>query len=411
MLSRSIIIVLDSLGVGALPDAASYGDAGSDTLGNMARAVGGLSLPNLEALGLGNIGEFQGIAKRPDANGSFGRMAEASAGKDTTTGHWEMMGIRLAHPFPTYPDGFPPEVMDAFTKAVGRGALGNKAASGTEIIAELGAEHMRTGSPIVYTSADSVFQVAAHKDVIPLEELYRICGIAREILTGPHGMGRVIARPFVGEPSAGSAADGGPRQGPTRASLGTAPTGFVRTHERRDFSLPPPEPTLLDLAKDAGYPVIGIGKIGEIFAGRGVTESHHTESNADGMRKTLDAVSRVNSGIIFTNLVEFDMLYGHRNDPAGYYRALREFDDWLPSCIAAMGAGDMLVITADHGCDPTTPSTDHSREYVPLLVYGPALRPGVSLGTRASFSDLGATVAEVLGLRLSRGRSFYGAIA
>lgn len=386
-ISRVIIIVLDSLGVGELPDAAEYGDLGSNTLANMADALGGLELPNLEALGLGNIGEFRGIAKRPDATGSFGKMAEESPGKDTTTGHWEMAGIALEHPFPTYPDGFPPEVIEPFCRAIGTGILGNKTASGTEIIVELGEEHLRTGRPIVYTSADSVFQIAAHKDVIPLARLYEICGIARRQLTGEHGVGRVIARPFVGRPGS-----------------------FKRTHERRDFSLVPPGDTLLDIAKAAGLNVVGIGKIKDIFAGRGLTESMHTESNADGMEKTVEAVRRVKGGIIMVNLVEFDMLYGHRNDPAGYYGALREFDAWLPELLQIMGGSDALFITADHGCDPTTPSTDHSREYVPLIVHGPGLKPGVDLGIRKSFSDLGATAAGMLGLELGRETSFLADI-
>jgi len=380
---RVIIIVLDSLGVGALPDAASYGDTGSDTLGNMASALGGLSLPCMESLGLGNIGEFAGIAKVSGCGGAYGKMAEASPGKDTTTGHWEMAGILLGHPFPTYPDGFPPEVISAFKDIIGTDILGNKPASGTEIIAELGEKHFRTGFPIVYTSADSVFQIAAHKDVVPLDRLYEICEAARGMLTGRHGVGRVIARPFIGRPGS-----------------------FTRTHERRDFSLSPPEDTLLDIAKAAGQPVVGIGKIEDIFAGRGLTESVHTVDNKDGMARTLEAMKRVERGIIFVNLVEFDMLYGHRNDPAGYYSALRDFDGWLPDALGALAPEDVLVITADHGCDPTTPSTDHSREYVPLLVCGPALRGGVDLGVRGSFADLGATVAEYLGLRLGRGRSF-----
>ena len=381
--SLAIIIVLDGLGVGALPDAESYGDAGSNTLGNMARALGGLSLPNLESLGLGNIGFFAGIANRPDCKGAYGRMAESSAGKDTTTGHWEMMGVRLPEPFPVYPHGFPPEIIEPFKKAIGTGVLGNKTASGTEIIKELGEEHLQTGYPIVYTSADSVFQIAAHTGVIPLERLYEICRIARGLLTGRHGVGRVIARPFTG-----------------------APGSFTRTHERRDFSRTPPSDTLLDIAKANGLPVAGIGKIDDIFVGRGITEKIHTAGNADGMAKTLDAMERIAGGIIFTNLVEFDMLYGHRNDAEGYYGALREFDAWLPSALGMLKDSDMLVITGDHGCDPTTESTDHSREYVPLLVTGPKIKGGTDLGTRESFSDLGATVAEALGLKLKSGNSF-----
>ena len=383
MLSRAIILVLDGLGVGELPDAAAYGDEGSDTLGNIARRLNGLSLPNLERLGLGNVGDFQGIKKVPGCLGSFGKMAEASPGKDTTTGHWEMTGIRLERPFPVYPHGFPPEIIEPFKRAIGTGILANKIASGTEIIKELGEEHVRTGFPIVYTSADSVFQIAAHIDVIPVETLYEICMVARELLKGEHAVGRVIARPFTGTPGS-----------------------FTRTADRRDFSLEPPGDTLLDIAKRAGLDVIGIGKIEDIFAGRGLTEATHTKSNADGMEKTLAALSLFNRGILFTNLVDFDMLFGHRNDAAGYYGALREFDSWLPGLMSAMREGDILFITGDHGCDPTTPSTDHSWEYVPLLVYGPGIRGGVDLGVRESFSDLGATAAEGLGLRLSRGKSF-----
>jgi len=387
MASRVIIIVLDSLGVGAMPDAESYGDTGSDTLGNIARHVGGLDLPNMERLGLGSVGEFEGVARMKDPVASYGKMAEASPGKDTTTGHWEMMGVKLERPFPVYPDGFPPEIIEAFKDAVGTEILGNRAASGTEIISELGEEHMRTGYPIVYTSADSVFQVAAHKDVVGLDRLYSMCMAARRILAGRHAVGRVIARPFTGAPGA-----------------------FTRTFERRDFSLDPPEDTLLDIAKGAGFPVVGIGKIEDIFAGRGLTCAVHTTDNDDGMEKTLDEMGRVKGGLIFTNLVEFDMVYGHRNDPAGYYAALRRFDAWLPRALARLVPGDMFAVTADHGCDPTTPSTDHSREYVPLLVCGPGLKGGVDLGVRDTFSDLGATAAEHLGLRLRRGTSFLGNI-
>lgn len=385
--SRVIIIVLDSVGAGELPDARSYGDAGSNTLGNMARALGGLRLPNLGAMGLGNITDIQGVPPVEYATGSYGKMAEVSPGKDTTTGHWEMTGVVLEQPFPTYPHGFPPEVIRRFAGAIGREILGNKSASGTDIIRELGEEHLTTGFPIVYTSADSVFQVAAHTDVIPLDELYRICEVARAQLTGEHRVGRVIARPFTGRPG-----------------------GFVRTPDRRDFSVSPPLPTLLDIAKEAGLPVFGIGKIEDIFAGRGLTGSVHTAGNTDGMAKTLDATRDVKNGIIMVNMVDFDMLYGHRNDAEGYHAALREFDSGLPVLLDMLKPGDILFITADHGCDPTTPSTDHSREYVPLLVYGPGLVAGVDLGVLASFADLGATAADALGLKLNRGRSFLGQV-
>lgn len=403
--SRIIIIVLDGFGVGELPDAALYDDVGSNTLGNMARVLGGLSLPNLEALGLGNIGEFDGISPRPHTVlpsplegeggakrqvrgvqaciGCYGKMAEVSAGKDTTTGHWEMTGIHLDKPFPVYPHGFPPEIIEPFKKAIGTDILANHMASGIEVIDRYGEEHIKTGFPIVYTSVDSVFQIAAHKDVIPVARLYEICLEARRLLTGRHGVGRIIARPFEGRPGS-----------------------FRRTYERKDFSLMPPADTLLDIASGSGFPVVGIGKIDDIFSGRGITTKVHTEGNADGMQKTLDAVKKTGKGIIFTNLVDFDMLFGHRNDVAGYYGALREFDGWLPVLMAKMNADDLLFITADHGCDPVTPSTEHSREYVPLLVYGTGIKGGVDLGIRDTFSDLGATAAEALGLNINKGTSF-----
>ncbi|MDI6871605.1 MAG: phosphopentomutase [Bacillota bacterium] len=371
--ARTVLIVLDSVGAGALPDAGRYGDEGANTLGNLARAVGGLALPNLGRLGLGNILPLLGVepAARPAA--AYGRLAEASAGKDTTTGHWEIAGIILRRPFPVYPNGFPPEVIEAFERAIGRKVLGNRAASGTEIVAELGEEHLRTGRPIVYTSADSVFQVAAHEEVIPVEELYRMCEIAREILVGPHGVGRVIARPFAGRP-------------------GT----FQRTPRRRDFSLPPPEPTLLDRLSGAGIPVTGIGKIEDIFAGRGLTQAIHTRNNQEGMEETRRWLEE-GEGLAFTNLVDYDMVYGHRNDVRGYAEALAAFDAFLPRLLAGLREQDLLLITADHGCDPTTPGTDHTREYVPLLAVGPQVQGGVNLGTRSTFADLGATVAEWLG--------------
>ena len=381
--SRTIIIVLDGFGVGALPDANDYGDEGANTLLHVAEAAGGLSLPNFEALGLGNLGDFKGLAKRDDCRSSFGRMAEKSKGKDSISGHWEIAGLRLDKPFPVYPSGFPPALMDEFRVRTGREALGNVAASGTEIIDRLGEEHLKTGRPIVYTSVDSVFQIAAHVDVIPLPELYEICRAAREMLCGKHSVGRVIARPFKG-----------------------APGHFRRTTDRRDFSLTPTGDTLLDKAKAAGLPVIGIGKIEDLFAGRGLTEAVHTAGNTDGMARTLDAAERINRGIIFTNLVDFDMLYGHRNDAAGYYKALVEFDGWLPKMMGAMRPDDLLFITGDHGTDPGTKGTDHTREYVPLLVFGPGIKGGVDLGTRESFSDLGATVAEALGIKIKRGKSF-----
>lgn len=372
---RVILIVLDSAGCGELPDAAGYGDQGSNTLGNMARALGGLELPNLGQLGLGNIIDILGVPPTRTPKAAFGKMAEVSPGKDTTTGHWEMAGIILQQPFPTYPQGFPGDIISAFEKLIGHASIGNVVASGTEIIQRLGEEHLRTASPIVYTSADSVFQIAAHEEVIPLDGLYSMCAAARQLLTGEHAVGRVIARPFLGE--AGN---------------------FYRTANRRDYSLLPPEGMLLDLIVRSGQEVAAVGKISDVYAGRGVSRVLPSHSNGEGVGQTLQAMESTGSGLIFTNLVDFDMLYGHRNDIAGYARALREFDSSLPLLLDQMKAEDILVITADHGNDPTTPSTDHSREYVPLLVCGQPVRPGVSLGIRRSFADLGATVAEYLGV-------------
>jgi phosphopentomutase len=377
-----IWIVLDSVGIGEMPDAAAYGDAGSDTLGNIAR-LRGLKLPNLARLGLGNIKPIAGIAPAVSPEGAFGRCTLASPGKDTTTGHWEMVGIHLETPFPLYPRGFPPEIMDEFERRIGRRTLGNKAASGTEIIKELGAEHMRTGAPIVYTSADSVFQVAAHENVIPLAELYRICETAREILRGPYEVGRVIARPFAG-----------------------APGSFTRTPNRHDYAVPPPQGMLLDQLAAHGIDVHSVGKISDVFLGRGIRESDKTKSNADGMAKTLDAMETTREGLIFVNLVDFDQQYGHRNDVEGYGAALEQFDAWVPRFEDALSAGDLAIFTADHGCDPTTPSTDHSREYVPLLVSGPRVRPGVNLGLRATLSDIGQTVDANFGASITKGTSF-----
>lgn len=371
---RFVIIVLDSVGIGEMPDAHLFGDEGSDTLGNLSRAFpDGLNLPNLAALGLGNIAELRGVPPRPDARSGWGKCAEMSMAKDTTLGHWEIAGIISEQPFPTYPNGFPPEVIEEFEKRIGRGVLGNIPASGTEIIQKLGDEHVRTGKPIVYTSADSVFQIAAHEEVIPLEELYRMCQIAREILDGPHRVGRVIARPFVG--TSGQ---------------------YSRTRNRKDFSVPPPSPTILDVLKDHGYETIGIGKIGDIFAHRGLTKEVHTGPNEKGILATILELHQAGDGLIFTNLVDTDMIYGHRNDVAGYRQCLEEFDSYLPRLLDALGSEDILVITADHGCDPTTPSTDHSREYVPLLVTSKRMTHGVDLGTRSTFADTAATMAEYL---------------
>ncbi|OHC02647.1 MAG: phosphopentomutase, partial [Planctomycetes bacterium RIFCSPLOWO2_12_FULL_50_35] len=370
---RVVIVILDSLGAGELPDASLFGDEGSNTLGNTARAVGGLKLPNLEAMGLGKIIPIEGLRDDITPRAFYGKMTEVSGAKDTTTGHWEITGIVTAKPFPTYPNGFPGEIIEKFTKAIGRPVLGNKPASGTEIIKELGEEHIRTGNPIVYTSADSVFQIAACETVIPVEELYEMCNTARRILTGRHNVGRVIARPFV-----------------------VSGRQYIRTERRRDFSVTPPEPTLLDIARESGLDVIGVGKIGDIFAHRGLTQEIHTGNNREGIDQTIRCIKKDSRGIIFTNLIDFDMKYGHRNDPEGYAGCLEEFDKRLTEMLDALKDDDILSITADHGCDPTTPSTDHSREYVPLLVYGKVLGRARSLGIRQGFSDLGATIAEAL---------------
>ncbi len=380
---RAVVIVIDSLGIGALPDASLYGDEGSHTLDNTSRAVGGLRLENLASMGLGLIEgvETVGGVKGPVA--SYGRMKEASAGKDTTTGHWEMAGVVVRRPFATYPEGFPPEIMDRFVKRTGYGFLWAKPASGTEIIQRLGAEHIETGKPIVYTSADSVFQIAAHEDVIPVEELYRICRIARGFLDD-YNICRVIARPFTGRPGS-----------------------FKRTARRKDFSMEPPGETLLDRLKSRGLSVVGVGKIGDIYAHRGLTEEIHASGNMEVLDGVEEALAGVKSGLILANLVDFDMLYGHRNDARGYARALEEADSRIAEVKKNLEDDDILVVTADHGCDPTTPSTDHSREYVPLLVCGRRVNSGVDLGTRESFSDLGQTICGFFGAgRLGDGRSF-----
>ncbi|HUL85198.1 MAG TPA: phosphopentomutase [Actinomycetota bacterium] len=380
---RVCLIVCDSWGVGDAPDAAAYGDEGSDTLGNAARAVGGVHLPNLEALGLGHLTDIEGVQPRAEAGSAHGRATEVSAGKDTTTGHWEMMGIRLDRPFPLYPDGFPPEVLRPFEEAIGRRVLGNVPASGTEIIEELGGEHLATGRPIVYTSGDSVFQIATHVDVVPLEELYTWCRVARRILTGEHAVGRVIARPFDGPPG-----------------------NFVRRPERRDLSLPPPGPTVLDHLAAAAVPVLTVGKIRDIFDGHGITEGRYSDSNDHGVDLTIEYLARPEPAFVFANLVDFDSKYGHRNDAPGYAAAMEAFDRRLPDVLAALDGG-VLFITGDHGCDPTTPPTDHSRERTPLLAAGVRGGP-YRLGTRETFADLGQTVADLLGVAAptSLGSSF-----
>jgi phosphopentomutase len=387
---RVLLLVCDSFGVGEAPDAAAYGDAGSNTLGHVASAVRGLNAPNLASLGLGALTPVAGVpagAARPGT--AHGKLTERSAGKDTTTGHWEMCGIVLDRPFPTYPDGFPPEVVEPWERAIGRTVLGNRAASGTEIIAELGEEHLRTGRPILYTSADSVFQVATHVAVVPLEELYEWCRIARQILDGDHRVGRVIARPFDGEPGA-----------------------FVRRPERRDFSVPPPGPTILDFVQKSGVPVYGVGKIGDIFSGQGLTEFTYSESNDHGVDLSVEYLRRAPPLLVMTNLVDFDSKYGHRNDATGYAGCVEDFDRRLPELIEAVGEG-LLFLTGDHGCDPTDgSSTDHTREYTPVLVSGAEGATPVELGTRPGFGDLGATVAEVLGVPTEGlvGMSFAGEI-
>jgi phosphopentomutase len=373
-MARACVIVLDAVGAGALPDADEYGDEGSDTLGNVARAVGGLDLPNLEALGLGNVEPLEGCPPQPGAPAVAGRLVERSKGKDTTTGHWELMGVVTPQAMPTYPHGFPHDVIDPFMHRTGRGVLGNRAASGTEIIEELGEEHQRTGKWIVYTSADSVFQIAAHEETIPLEELYGACAIAREILTGKHAVGRVIARPFVGEPGS-----------------------YTRTPNRHDWSLKPKQPNYLTLVREAGGVVHGVGKIHDIFAGYDIDESHPTKSNIEGIATTERLLRELNgNGLVFTNLVETDMLWGHRNDPVNFHRCLQDFDRRLPDLLDALQPGDLLVLTSDHGCDPTTPSTDHSREHALLLAYVEG-KNAAGRVHEGEFADVGATVNAWLG--------------
>lgn len=386
MTQRIILIVLDSAGVGALPDAAKYGDENTNTIGNIAENLGGISLPNFQKFGLGNIIPLKGVEPLTKSIANFGKMDEKSAGKDTPTGHWEMTGIILTKPFPTYPDGFPADLIAKFCGVTGfKSVLGNCAASGTEIIKQFGEEHMKTGLPIVYTSADSVFQIAAHEEIIPIEKLYDICVKARSVLTGKHSIGRVIARPFLGKPGS-----------------------FKRTEHRKDFSISPPEDTILDKLKNAGMDVIAVGKIEDIFNRKGITKIEHTGNNKDGIASTIKFIKEKNKGLIFTNLVDFDMVYGHRRDVKGYYDALKIFDDSIPEIIKNMNDDDVLMITADHGCDPTfTKTTDHTREYVPLLVYGKNLKNGINLKTRQSFADVGQTIADFLELQpLKNGTSF-----
>ena len=384
-IDRVILIVLDSVGIGELPDAADYGDQGSNTVGNIARQVG-LRVPTLRSLGLARLVDIGSPA--PPPAGACVRMAEASPGKDSVTGHWEIAGIVLDHPFPTFPDGFPASMLDEFERRAGCRSLGNVAASGTAIIEALGAEHVRTGAPIIYTSADSVFQIAAHEAVIPLPELYRLCEIAYGIAVDRAGMGRVIARPFIGEPGR-----------------------FVRTPNRRDYAARPPRPTLLDRVKALGLPVVGIGKIGDLFAGQGLTVSHHTSSDAHAIDVLTRELAQASRGLFFVNLVDFDTVFGHRNDVQGYAAHLEDIDSRLGGLMPTLGQSDLLIVTADHGNDPTTPSTDHSREYVPVLIAGHAVRPGVELGTRPTFADLGQTIGEAFHVpALDHGLSFLSDI-
>jgi phosphopentomutase len=375
LVPRVCVLVCDSWGVGGAPDVDAYGDEGSDTLANTARAVGGLDAPNLASLGLGHLTDIQGVPPRAEPGTAYGWATEVSAGKDTTTGHWEMMGIRLDRPFPLYPDGFPPEIVEPFEAAIGHQILGNVPASGTEIIEELGTEHLATGAPIVYTSGDSVFQIATHIERVPLETLYEWCRTARALLVGEHAVGRVIARPFEGRPGA-----------------------FVRRPERRDFSIPPPGPTILDALHGAGVAVLGVGKIQDIFVRQGLTESRYSDSNDHGLDLTIEYLGREGPAFVFSNLVDFDSKYGHRNDPRGYARAIEALDRRMPELIDALDGG-VLLVTGDHGCDPTTPSTDHSRERTPLLAAGCPGGP-YEIGIRSTFGDLGRTVADLLGVEV-----------
>jgi len=371
MFNRITVIVLDGVGIGAAPDAAAYGDVGSNSIANVAKVLGGIDLPNMAQLGLGHITEIQGVPPVVNPQGGYGKMQPKSAGKDTISGHWEMMGIYLPEPSPTYPHGFPDEIMDRFEEQIGRETLGNRPASGTEIIKVLGEEHIKTGKPIVYTSADSVFQIAAHEKVIPVSELYAICKTAREMLRGKNAIGRVIARPFVGNNA----------------------EEFIRTDNRRDFSREPESDTVLDKLVAAGYDVWSVGKIDDIFAHRGITRKNHTLGNKESTNITINLLSESFKGLLFVNLIEFDMIFGHRNDPQGYYDALKAFDDAIPKIQASLAEDDLVIVSADHGVDPTTKSTDHSREYVPLLAFGKRVR-GVNLGVRKTFADVGATITE-----------------
>ena len=388
-IERIAVIVLDGVGAGELPDADKYGDTGSNSLSNTARVAGGLNLPHMGEIGLGNITPIKGVPPRTVTKGAYGKCAELSKGKDSVTGHWELMGIEVKKPFPTYPNGFPKEVLDEFTSLTGYEVLGNKPASGTEIIKELGEEHMRTGKPIVYTSADSVFQIAAHEEIIPIEELYRICDISRKMLRGEHAVGRVIARPFIGE------------------NAGT----FSRTKRRHDYPILAPSDTMLDTLIKNGHKVYATGKIDDLFGNRGISETHHSVFNQESIQALIDFMDEDFTGLLFANLVEFDMTYGHRNDVAGYAKKLEEFDAFVPKIREKMKESEIAIIVADHGVDPTTESTDHSREYIPLLVFGTKVKNNVNLGIRETFADVAATIAEAFSLTPpSIGTSFLNEI-
>jgi phosphopentomutase len=388
-MNRAIIIILDGIGVGELPDARLYSDEGSDTLGNLARAVKGLRLPTLEAMGLGCIRPIMGIQPVAAPLANFGKMAEKSAGKDSTTGHWELAGLIVTQPFPLYPNGFPREIISEFEQRSGFGVIGNYPASGTEIIKKLGSEHLRSGKLIVYTSADSVFQIAAHEEIVTLDNLYSVCRLAREILSGDHAVARVIARPFIGEP----------------------PANFRRTENRKDFSLLPFKSTMLNLLQDQGIPTVGIGKINDLYAHQGIRTAWETKNNREGMNALRAVLDLFSAGLIMANLVDFDMLWGHRNDPPGLKAGLEIFDRWLADFIKKLEPHDLLILTSDHGNDPTTPGTDHSREYVPLLVYGRSVKAGINLGTRKCFADLAASVLDFFEITETlAGESFLPAI-
>lgn len=389
-IDRVFVIVLDGVGVGEAPDADQYGDVGANSIGNNARVLGGINLPNMQDLGLGNLTNIQGVSPTTSTSGAYGKCKESSKGKGSVVGHWELMGVQTTIPFPTYPNGFPGEILKPFSEQTGRGVLANRPASGTDIIKELGEKHMETGDLIVYTSADSVFQIAANESIVPIDKLYRYCEIARKLLTGPHAVGRVIARPFVGDNA----------------------ENFTRTERRKDYPLPSPEKTTLDLLLEAGHKVYSTGKIDDLFGHRGITKSAHTVNNDVAIQSAIAFLKEDFKGLLFANLIEFDMTYGHRNDPQGYARKLEEFDAYIPQIRYEMKDSDICMIVADHGVDPTTKSTDHSREFIPLLVFGKQVHANVDLGIRETYSDVAATIAEIFGLPApALGKSFLGEIS